>query len=303
MIPVMLTLPILFTVIKISRFKMGNISSNINNVTQKFMNNITQQNKTSCISTATATQDNNNVILVGGNFTGDVVGVQGAAVSTDASCLITSNMDNSISNILEATTQQTNSANNDWFGGFSISVNTNVNNLLQTVNNNIAQINQTACTSSAIYSASNNYIYVENASGTNFYGVKGGEAVSSANCVMTNIMKNTTYNQAQASNDQGNVIIGMFAGLIAVVGGIIGLVVIGMIILFGLGAVGYVGYSVVNARNKPATTHIPGLSDSDAQLIQTLGINPTDLALGTLPPETTSTDTASSAGIPETPPS
>lgn len=228
---------------------MASATTNIANVQQSFMNNITQEDQQSCIAT-TSNSANNNVVIVngakiGGNFTGVAI-----TTSTDASCLMVSNMEDSVSDILSATISQTNTTETDWFNGFQFTADTNKFNVNQSVTNNISQINQATCSANTTASASNNYVYVTNSTvGGDFIGVTS-DASATANCSMTNTMKNTTYNQAQASGNQSNTIKGMFVAMIAAFAAIVGIIVVAVIILFAVGAIGYVGYSSTSSHKQ-----------------------------------------------------
>lgn len=252
---------------------MVSASTNIANIQQDFMNNITQQDQQNCIATFTNEANDNITIINGGTISGDIIGVQLTA-NTDASCLITSNMEDSISNILSATLSQTNSTSTDLFNGFQFTADTNIFNIEQSVVNNISQINEATCSASTTNSTNNNYLYATNVrSGGNFIGVNP-KANASSNCSLNNVMKNATYNQAQASATQSNQITGMFTALLAVIAGIIGIMIIGTLILYSTGAIGKVGYQRGGAPGEQ-------LSPEDRELREAadLGLTPEDLQL------------------------
>lgn len=247
---------------------MGSHSSNIANIQQSFMNNITQVNQQNCIATVTDTTNDNIVIVNGVNIAGNFTGVSSTA-STDASCIMTSNMQSSISNILAATLQQTNNTETDMFGDFAWSSNTNKFSIDQSVTNNISQINESLCSANTVDSTNGNYVYVTNAKvGGDFIGVTSA-ADASANCSMTNNMKIVTYNQAQASASQSNTTEGMFGAMIAAFAGIVGIIVIGVIIIFAVGSIGYIGYSKTSGGSAGA-----GGVTSELQAAQSLGLTP-----------------------------
>jgi hypothetical protein len=85
-------------------------------------------------------------------------------------------------------------------------------------------------------------------------------------------MKNATYNQAQASATQSNTVKGMFVSMVGAFAAIIGIMVIGVIILFAVGAIGYVGYDVKN----PNRLGMSPEQQEDAELAaaEQLGITP-----------------------------
>lgn len=252
------------------------ISKNVGDIQQDFMNNITQLNQQNCVSKANKQANGNVFIIQGGNINGDFYGVV-ETVSTDATCLIVSSMTDSVENILSATLQQTNSAATDMFNFLSSNKQDNTFNIEQSVTNNISQINEATCAASTTDSTSNNYFYVGTGSniGGNYVGVTD-DASASANCSMTNTMKNYTYNQAQATATQSNTVLGMFATFLATFAFIVAIVVIGTVIMFSTGAFKKTGYA-----NAPQLTQ----EERDLEAARDLGLTPDILeALTQMPP-------------------
>lgn len=211
------------------------------------MTNVTQSNQQLCVATVNDQANDNVVVVSGSNFKGNFTGVA-TTTSTDATCLISSSMSDTVSNILSASLQQTNKAETDLFNDFAITVESNTFNIDQSVTNNISQINQEVCSANNTTSSSNNYIYVSNSTvGGDFVGVSN-KADASADCNMQNYMKNGTYNQAQASATQSNSVQGMWATLLGAITSIITIIVIAVIILFSVGSLSYVGYAKVKGR-------------------------------------------------------
>ena len=226
---------------------MVSITANIADIQQSFMNNITQDDQQNCTAVSTSTTNDNVVIVNGANIGGDFTGVSNTT-TTDASCLMVSNMEDSVADILSATIAQTNTSETDWFNDFEISEGINEFNLTQTVTNNISQINQATCSANTTISSNNNYVYLTNADiGGNFVGVTSSSSAA-ATCSMNNIMKNTTYNQAQANTSQSNTMEGMFVAMVAAFASVVGLIVIAVIILFAVGALGFVGYEATSSH-------------------------------------------------------
>lgn len=228
----------------------GAFSKNLSDIQQNVITNLTQQNSTSCVNTVSATTNNNVLLIEGSTIGGDVIGAR-QTVSTDVSCVITANMDAQIRSILSATLNQTNKTNNDLFGGFNWSKNTNIFNMRQSIANNIAQINSAVCSSNTLASAQNNFVYIRNANVRgNVVGVEQ-KVNAKSGCTINNVMKMVSYNQQQADSNQGNTAIGMFAGLFSGIISIITILIIGVVIVFALGAVGYIGYSVFGKSSPP----------------------------------------------------
>ena len=220
---------------------MSTSTHNTADIQQAFMNNITQDDQQNCLATTSNTVTGNIVRIDNSHIKGDFTGVA-AVTNTDASCLMVSNMEDTISNILSATITQTNSTSTDWFNGFQFTSDTNTFDLSQSVVNNISQINQQTCSANTTTSTSNNYVYVTNTTvGGDFIGVTS-TANASASCSMNNTMKTTTYNQAQATVNQSNTVKGMFATILGAFVLIVGIIVIGVIVIFAFGAIAQVGY-------------------------------------------------------------
>jgi hypothetical protein len=258
---------------------MGNFLVNVADITQTFVNNILQEDQQFCLSTVNSSTNNNVVIITGSTIDGNAIGVQ-QTINTDASCLMVSNMDSNISNILSATLAQTNKVSSDLFNGFSFDAGLNSFDINQTVTNNISQVNEATCSASQIVSSSNNYVYVSNSTiKKNFVGVVT-TSDSKANCTMSNSMKATTYNQAQASGTQSNTVSGMWAALMAAIVAIITIIIVGVVLVFGVSAVGYVGYTKAGGT---------GGIGSTLDAAQQLGLTPDVLAsvLGTPAPTAT----------------
>lgn len=256
------------------------MSSNITNIAkiqQDFMNDILQNDQQNCIAQQTQQATGNIIVVSGGVIDGDFIGVR-QVQNTDASCLMVSNMQNTVENVLSATLQQTNQAVTDWFNDFSYTDETNIFDISQSITNNISQINEATCSASNIQAATNNYIYVPDTRVRgNFIGVSQ-DSNASANCSMTNMMKNATYNKAQASATQSNTTIGMFTAIAAVIAAIIGLMVISSIIYYSTGGFG---------RRGTAAAATPQLTPEERELqaAQELGLTPDLLQLLTQDPQ------------------
>jgi len=252
---------------------MGSALTNVATIQQSFTNNINQDSQQFCAATTTSTQNNNTIIINGTKIDGNLTGVSNI-VSTDASCNIVSTIEDSVSNILAATLQQTNTSETDAFNGFQITGDTNDFNMTQSVTNNINQINQATCSANTVVSQNNNYIYVTNSTvGGDFVGVSS-DSTSNASCVMSNYMKNATYNQAQASGNQSNTDKGMWAQFLSSIAGIAVFMVIGSVI--------FLFYNTTKKQQEQNQQMANKAIDTVAQnpeLLNTLAANPELLAL------------------------
>jgi hypothetical protein len=257
---------------------MGNFNTNITNMQQLFFNNVTQQDQQNCIATVNSSSNNNTIIINGAKIAGNFTGVT-TTVNTDATCLIVSNMQDSISNSLSAINNQTNQASTDWFNGFQFTSETNVFNLLQSVTNNINQINEATCAANTTVSTNNNYVYLAPGTtiGGDFVGVTNTGSAS-ASCSLTNTMINTVYNQAQASSTQTNTEVGMFVAIITAIAAIIGIIVLGVIIMYATGAIGNVKYDKKDAMSQEdlelAAFSNLGITTEQLRELQQLQVNP-----------------------------
>ena len=243
---------------------MVSATANIADIQQSFMNNITQDDQQNCTAVSSSTTNDNVVIVNGANIGGDFTGVSNTT-TTDASCLMVSNMEDSVADILSATIAQTNKSETDWFNGFQVTENVNEFNLGQTVVNNISQLNQATCSANTTVSNNSNYVYLANAEvGGDFVGVTSSSSAS-ATCSMNNMMKNTTYNQAQANTSQSNTVEGMFVAMVAAFASVVGLIVIAVIILFAVGALGFVGYEASSSHKSSSGASPSPVSETESE--------------------------------------
>jgi len=190
------------------------ISKNINNFQTTFNNNITQASTQECLASSQTDESGNVIIIQNSSILGNFTGIT-TQTTADASCIMTSTMDNSIQNIISNISNQTNSTDSSIFQGLSIQKNdTNVNN---TVNNNISQINEALCDVSNITVQDGNYVYVSDTTiAGNFVGISA-TTNSKAGCSMTNYMKNTVFNQVQNSSTQSNTITSVFSLILTII--------------------------------------------------------------------------------------
>lgn len=237
------------------------------------MNNITTENQENCVANANVQVSGNVIIVSGSTVSGNVGTVTG--VSTDASCLMVSAMENNIQDIMRATSTQTNNTSNDWFGGFQWNKDNNSFNLTQSVTNNINQINELTCTANSMATNSNNYIYVSGSSVGGNVGV-ASSTNAAANCSMSNMMKNYSYNYVQGDNNQSNTQKGMFVAIVAAICTLIGIIIIGVVILFAVGAIGFTGYELVSPKNPTPAAGVDQSTDISSDL-SNLGLSATDI--------------------------
>lgn len=241
----------------------GNQQTNYVNDSQSVTNNILQLNQQSCIATVQQNVTGNVVYFNGGSIQGNATGIDVTSTSTDATCLISSDMDNNITNILSAIAQQSNSTDSGIFGGLGATKANNTFDVQQSTVNNISQVNQALCQASTINNVVGNYVYYNNTNvGGNFVGISVADTSATANCTMNNYQKNTLYNSEQARSDQSNKKVSALALLIIVIALIIGLVVVGMFVIFGISAIkksgtGKAGVGVGGVPGQPGMVGVP----------------------------------------------
>lgn len=231
---------------------MGNFSSNFNEVNQNITNSILQSNSQNCISNATGTA-NNNTTIIAGNIKGNATGTS-TTVKSDASCIIVSSLQSSIENILAAMSQQKNTSIDGIFNAFKFEGTSNINVVNQNINNNIMQLNQQLCQANAYSSASGNYTYVQKSATVNgnFIGASV-ESDASANCNMSNFIKNIIYNQEQSTNNQNNISKDAIAA-------VIGMIIAAFVVLGICGAV-----TALIVGKKPANKNPEDSTDQELQ--------------------------------------
>lgn len=229
---------------------MGNANTNVAKIQQSVTNNILQYSGSTCSFSDQSSLSGNIAVFGSVRTRGDFTGQNLQTLGTDSTCVLTSSMASSVSNILASIIQQSNNAQTDWFNGFSVTANTNTYNLQQSMNNQINQINQSTCSSNTVTSANNNYVFVGNIeAGGNVVGQNISVGQAAASCNLTNTMKNVTYNTGQSQGNQNNKSRGMFTGMFSSFLTMIVLIVILVVILFTVGAIGYIGYEAVEGHS------------------------------------------------------
>jgi len=208
---------------------MGNTNISIQNTKQKVFSNTIQRNKQNCFSTSIQNDNNDVLIFTNSTISGNVA-INGEIAATDATCIITSDMENYVQNTLSSLTDVDFSAETDWFNDFAVNKNTSNKNLNQTIVNNLFQVNETTCSSSTIQNRNGSFQYI---SGINIGG-NFASAVSTADpkstCTMDNTMKLQIYNDEAATYKDKYKSQGVFVVLIKCVA----LVVIVCVIAFGI---------------------------------------------------------------------
>lgn len=236
---------------------MGHTFSNTVTQTQsEFLTNTVNRNQSACASLTNQSLDNNTIIItgdVGGNVN---LGTESA--STDSTCIITSDMETNVFNIVGNISLSTNDSSG-LFGNLGFHTSRNIQDTYTKEVTNTIQSNQTLCGAASIQSVDDNFVYIKgNVDGDVDITVGPGSASSS--CVMNNYMKAATYNSVQTSNTTDNESKkGPIATLISGAIGLFILLIIGAVILITISILGFGAFAIFKGiTGKGAPPKTPG---------------------------------------------
>jgi hypothetical protein len=251
---------------------MVSFNANSSREQYKFINNTVQNNSENC-SINTTVQQQGQVFIADGVKFGNNACIQCVNANTDSTCLITSGMQDSITQALTTLTQVANKTGAGWFNNFKyLSAGVNVSNIRESSTNNVTQINNASCTINNTISQQGQYIYLTNSTaGDNFKG-QSADANFTSGCNMNNTMTSITQGNTDRKFLAENVKKSMFVAIAAIFAGVVGLVIIGAVFLFATGAIGHVGYSSSGSSTAPVS------QNSEEALAASLGIDPEILA-------------------------
>ena len=253
---------------------MGSHQSNVTSINQSFMTNISQESMSNCIATTNVDLNNNTIIVENATISGNLDGLSNAT-TTDATCVMVSNIQSSISNILSASIKQSASSQSGIAGDFSWNKNTNKASLTQTVVNNISQINEQNCIASAIISVNGNYIFYDNINVGGNVSTISNTATTFSDCAMTTTMSASTTNSATASVTQSASQTGMFVAIFEALFSAMTVIAIAAIIIVAIGGLGY-------AYTESKTNNNPGGINKEQQLandLKAVGLKPEDVKI------------------------
>jgi hypothetical protein len=229
-----------------------NFGVNTTDITNNISNTVTQIQNTQCISNVTDNASNNTIIVNGSVINGNFTGVTFQS-SSDASCAITTSMDDIVTSIMGNLVTQNNKSESDLFNDFSNSIQFNSTNITNNISSNITQINESLCSSNLVESFTGNYIFISDSKvNGNFIGVAGA-STGSATCTMNNYIKNATYNSIQNSVSQSNTSEGIFGALLGMLQVVIITITIGVVLLGIIGSIA-AAYIKVKKPTDPITT-------------------------------------------------
>ena len=207
---------------------MGNISTNISEVSTRLTNDYLNSLNENCSADCTGTVSGNTVFIGRNSEVGSVDFT--STCSSSATCAMANVSQTTIQNILKNISSQSTEAVTDFMGDLSFTGALNANIASSAVTNHITQITNQACQGVSDLTVTNNFTYLSSDSkvkkGIN-YAAKGS---SDAGCAISNLSKMQAYNDIQANSDQETKSIGMFA----IFGIAIIVIVIGAILIFVL---------------------------------------------------------------------
>jgi len=208
---------------------MGSDTSTTSNVTLEVANNITQTSVSSCEISCNQDQSDNTVIISPGSNTGNITFTQ-VCVIEDASCIINTNIDTSVENILQSSADQTALSTQ---AVFSATYNTTKvkSTMNQSITNQINQLISNTCTIESNQTMNNNYVYVGSGSTTGDISFAQHSTLSNVECTMDATTKAVAYNKETAETTQKATTINMLVMLFLIFGIVIILSIL-LVVLF-----------------------------------------------------------------------
>lgn len=228
----------------------GVLSVNESNIQQSFYNQVNELTKTVCNTVADNSITGQYIDISNSTVNNTSVGISTNNV-VDASCVISSSMASTISNMLGAMVQQEAKTDSDLFGDFSFSRLFNVTDVVQSSTNVINQVNSSVCTAASYNPIKDQYIYAANTTingNGGFLGISE-KSNTSATCSMSNYMKNLSFNQTQANTGQKNISKGMFTVIFTALALIAGAIVLFVVVIALFGGGGYLVIKETEAKN------------------------------------------------------
>ena len=211
---------------------MGYHQTAIVNNTQEISNEILQSSNETC--TATCDVDIDGVTVFVGNSTiTNGINIGGDACSATASCVMNSELDTQLQNIINSITQQALSAEQPFLIP-KYNSQTTITSNNQTLRNTITQMMNSSCQSNSENLITDSYVYVKDSDvsgGINIGFTQSGS--SKATCSMNNISSANVYNKETANTDQVQKWENTIAVIITVI--VIVMIVIGLIIFLTMG--------------------------------------------------------------------
>jgi len=212
---------------------MGSDTSTTSRVTLEVANTVTQTSIQSCKISCNQDQSGNSVIISPGANTGNITFTQ-VCVIEDATCIINTNIQSEIENILTSTADQTAMSTQ---AVLSATYNTTkcVSTMDQLITNEVQQLASNTCTIETNQTMNNNYVYVGTGATTGDISFAQHSTLSNVECIMDATTKSTAYNQETAEVIQKATTINMLVMLFLIFAVVIicGFVLVGVFLATG----------------------------------------------------------------------
>lgn len=221
---------------------MGLISFNDTNTQQNFYNQVNEITKNTCTVVTDQSISGQFIDVSNSTINGVSVGIN-TQNTVDASCVISSSMDSSVTNMLTSIVDQETKSESGLLSALTLSATLDKTNIVQACTNVINQINSATCTAASYNPIKDQYIYAANTTinsgnGT-FLGISSNSNTS-ASCSMSNYMKSLSYNDILANSSEKYKSKGMFTTILTSIALIGGFLVLFMIVVGLIGGGGYI---------------------------------------------------------------
>lgn len=218
---------------------MGNTNSNTSNIVNQVNNNFLTTTSNVCVSNASVNISGVvGTVSVLGGAKGDIdfANVDGGSVT--ATCSIDQQISQSAAAILSAEAEQEIEATKDFI---SLSIigdkNINKSDILQSMVNNLVTSTSNNCNATASTSIVNSAVNITKTGGSGNIRAFCVSNDTTAPCSISNIVAQESYADMSAKVDQRQKIVGMFSALAAAIVSIMIIGIIGLVVLFGGGAI------------------------------------------------------------------
>ncbi len=179
---------------------MGNATATSASVVLQIANSATQTSLSICTITCDQTLSNNTVIIAPGAVVGNIL-FQNICVIQDASCMIQENVDNSVTNILNSTIDQTSLSTQPIFS-LTYDATKSSSSLSEIMTNQLQQMVSANCTIATNQELNNNYIYIGSGATAGDISFVQHSTLSNVECSMNIAATSTAYNQGTGNVSQ-----------------------------------------------------------------------------------------------------
>ncbi len=240
---------------------MGNISVHKQKIDHDFVRKTTTVYQNKCKSTVTQSASDNVVVIDGATVDGNVTAIR-SVVHTDASCMMTSAMEDHVDALMTNNLKDKTYAANDIMNGLAFDETVTVTNVRQRYSNATNNTIDNLCGSSSIQQTNGNLVYVRNSTiKGDFVGIDNSSS-SSATCSMANMARMKSYSNMHSDVAVSSTFKGMAATLvIAVI--VVAAAVVGVTVLL----------SMNSQRNRATQTFGRNSGNPTDQIFEAVGVN------------------------------